>query len=58
MTPEGFSKGTFLPLRAHKYTLIDLVENINTDVKSEVADFDFEGASKTSVVSNYERKIA
>ena len=24
-----------------KYTLIDLVDNINTDVKSDVADFDF-----------------
>ena len=26
----------------HKYTFVDLVENINTDVKSEVADFDFD----------------
>ena len=30
----GAKKGT-------KYTLIDLVDNINTDVKSDVADFDF-----------------
>ena len=27
--------------QVYRYTLVDLVDNINTDVKSEVADFDF-----------------
>ena len=41
-----------------KYTLVDLVDNINTDVKSEVADFDFEASSKAQVVAYFERKVA
>ena len=40
-----------------KYTLVDLVENINTDVKSEVADFDFETASKKQVVNYFQEKV-
>ena len=40
--------------RIHKYTLVDLVENINTDVKSEVADFDFESSSKPQVLVYFE----
>lgn len=43
---------------ATKYTLIELVDNINTDVKSEVADFDFKSADKDQVVVYYENKIA
>ncbi len=44
--------------KTHKITLVDLVENINTDVKSEVADFDFEISSKPQVLSYFEKKIA
>ena len=41
-----------------KYTLIDLVDNINTDVKSEVADFDYKQSNKDQVVAYYENKVA
>ena len=41
-----------------KYTFVDLVDNINTDVKSEVADFDFQVSSKDQVVSYFENKMA
>ena len=41
-----------------KYTLVDLVDNINTDVKSEVADqFDFGVSSKDQIVVYYEQKV-
>ena len=40
-----------------KYTLIDLVDNINTDVKSDVADFDFKKSDKEQVVIYFEQKI-
>ena len=41
-----------------KYTLIDLVDNINTDVKSDVADFDFQRSNKEQVVAYFEKKVA
>lgn len=43
---------------SRKYTFVDLVDNINTDVKSEVADFDFHVSSKDQVVSYFESKMA
>ena len=44
--------------KTKKITLVDLVENINTDVKSDVADFDFEISSKPQVLSYFDKKIA
>ena len=41
-----------------KYTFVDLVDNINTDVKSEVADFDFNCSSKDQVVAYFQNKTA
>jgi len=34
------------------------VDNINTDVKSEVADFDFQASNKQQVVAYFRQKIA
>ena len=38
--------------------MIDLVDNINTDVVSDVADFDFQMSNKEQVVVYFESKVA